>query len=261
MLSKKLDIPLARRDLIADRLANGQAVVATELATEFDVSEDAIRRDLRALAAEGRCRRVYGGALPLSPADRPMAARMDEAREQKAALGRTAAATISQGELVFLDSGSTNLAIVDALPEDFDLTIVTNSIDIAAAALRRSDLKLIMIGGSVDVVVGGAIDATAISAVSDLNIGRCFLGACSVSPAGGIYAMNAADAAFKRVLVAASRHTTVLAMNDKFETSAPYRVAAIEDIACFVVEHDMPNAESEALKKKGAKVLKAKRAT
>ncbi|QNK01435.1 DeoR/GlpR family DNA-binding transcription regulator [Dyella telluris] len=261
MLSKKPDIPLARRDLIADRLAKGQAVVATELATEFDVSEDAIRRDLRALAAEGRCRRVYGGALPLSPADRPMAARMDEAREQKAALGRAAAATITQGELVFLDSGSTNLAIVDALPEDFDLTIVTNSIDIAAAALRRSDLKLIMIGGSVDVVVGGAIDATAISGISDLNIGRCFLGACSVSTAGGVYAINAADAAFKRVLVAASQHTTVLATNDKFETSAPYRVAAIEDIACFVVEHDMPSAESEALKKKGAKVLKAKRAT
>lgn len=79
------DLPLARRDEIADRLAQGQSVVAAVLAVEFNVSEDAIRRDLRALAAQGRCRRVYGGALPITPASAPMAARMDEARAQKAA--------------------------------------------------------------------------------------------------------------------------------------------------------------------------------
>src|SRR5690349_184638 len=59
------ELPLARRDEIAGRLSAGQPVVAAALATEFGVSEDAIRRDLRALAAEGRCRRVYGGALPV----------------------------------------------------------------------------------------------------------------------------------------------------------------------------------------------------
>ena len=253
------DIPLARRDLIAGRLANGHAVVAAELATEFNVSEDAIRRDLRALAAEGRCRRVYGGALPFSSADRPMAARMDEARERKAALGRVAAATIAPGELVFLDSGSTNLAMVEFLPEDFELTVATNSIDIAAAVLRRSDLKLIIVGGSVDSVVGGSIDATAIAAISDMNINRCFLGACSVSSTGGAYALNPADAAFKRLLVAASQHTTVLATADKFGKNAPYRVAAVEAIECFVVDHDMPATEYEALTKTGVQVLTAQR--
>jgi len=60
-----LELPIARRDIILSRLDEGQPVTAAALALEFDVSEDAIRRDLRALAAEGRCRRVYGGALPL----------------------------------------------------------------------------------------------------------------------------------------------------------------------------------------------------
>ncbi|MFC3653306.1 DeoR/GlpR family DNA-binding transcription regulator [Dyella humi] len=257
----KPDIPLARRDLIADRLSSGQAVVSAALAVEFDVSEDAIRRDLRALAAEGRCRRVYGGALPISPDSRPMAARMDEAWEQKTALGRVAATTIAPGELVFLDSGSTNLAVVDFLPEDYELTIVTNSIDIAAAVLRRPDLKLIIVGGTVDPVVGGSIDATAVSGISQMNIDRCFLGACSVSSSSGAYALNAADAAFKRVLVAASRHTMVLATNGKFGTSAPYRVASIEAIECFVVDHDIPNADYEALTNAGAKVLRAERSS
>ena len=64
------EIPIARRDLISARLAQGQQVLAAELAAEFGVSEDAIRRDLRALAAEGRCRarrrwRRHGGRVDI----------------------------------------------------------------------------------------------------------------------------------------------------------------------------------------------------
>ena len=52
---------------IEARLERDGRVVAAELARIYATSEDTIRRDLRALAAEGRCRRVYGGALPATP--------------------------------------------------------------------------------------------------------------------------------------------------------------------------------------------------
>ena len=104
--------------MILGRLAHGQSVVAAALALEFEVSEDAIRRDLRALAAEGRCRRVYGGALPLSKPTAPMAARMEEARDRKQALARKAASLVKLGQFVFLDSGARSIpasaACVDA---------------------------------------------------------------------------------------------------------------------------------------------------
>ena len=251
------DLPLARRGEIADRLARGQPVVAAALAVEFNVSEDAIRRDLRALAAEGRCRRVYGGALPITPASAPMAARMDEAREQKAALARAAIASIRRGELLFLDSGSTNLALVDLLPEDSELTVATNAIDIAAAVLRRADLQLIMIGGAVDPAVGGCVDARALQGVEQLNIDRCFIGACAISPKSGISAFGLADATFKRALLAASEHSVVLATNDKFTARAPHRVVPIKMIECVIVEHDLPRAEHAALSKAGPSILTA----
>ena len=113
-----------------------------------------------------------------------------------------------------------------------------------------------MVGGCVDPVVGGAIDATATTGVSQMNIDRCFLGACSVSATQGVCAFNAADAAFKRVLVAASRCTVVLAMPDKFRTSAPFKVAASEVVQCFVVGHDIEAGELEALTRQGCTVLK-----
>jgi len=251
------DLPLARRDVIALRLEQGQGAIASSLAQEFGVSEDAIRRDLRALAAEGRCRRVYGGALPLSPASTPMAARVDDQPERKAALARTAAALVLRDELVFLDNGSSNLAIVRFLPRDLGLTVATNSVQIAAEVLRRSDLQLIMVGGRVDPIVGGCIDAHALGQVALLNIDRCFLGACAVAAGSGIAAFDPADASFKRALLAASVHVTVLATSDKLETRAPHRIAALEAIDQLVVEHDAPAAIVAALAQAGATVLAA----
>src|SRR3979490_3200897 len=61
-----------RKNEIESRLQRGLSVNATALAKEFLVSEDAIRRDLRALAAEGKCKRVYGGGLPISPDGVPL---------------------------------------------------------------------------------------------------------------------------------------------------------------------------------------------
>ncbi|SAK56228.1 transcriptional regulator [Caballeronia hypogeia] len=251
------DIPLARRDEIASRLAQGQSVVAAALAIEFNISEDAIRRDLRALAAEGRCRRVYGGALPITPASAPMARRMDLARERKAALARAAVPLVGRGELLFLDSGSTNLALVDLLPEDAELTVATNSIDIAAAVLHRSDLQLIMIGGAVDPAVGGCVDASAVQSVAQLNIDRCFIGSCAISSKNGIGAFGLADASFKRAALAASEHSVVLALSDKFDARAPHRVAAIRSIESVVVESDLPDAARAALSKAGPSILTA----
>lgn len=250
-----IEIPLARRDVILQRLEHGEPVVASALAAEFRVSEDAIRRDLRVLAAEGRCRRVYGGALPLGPNSKPMLARVDEARERKELLARKAAGTIKQGEFVFLDAGSTNLALVEFLPEDFGLTVVTNSIDIAAAILHRGDLALIMIGGSVEPEVGGCIDASAVQAVSALNIDRCFIGACAISVKSGLAAIHHADAQFKRVLVSASQSCIALITADKLGAKAPHRVASVKDIDQLVIEGSAPQGALDKLRNAGATIV------
>lgn len=249
--------PLARRDVIAARLDRGEPVVAAILAGEFGISEDAIRRDLRALAAQGLCRRVYGGALPLVPGSAPIGARIEADRERKVVLARAAATLIQRGEFLFLDSGSTNLALAPFLPQDHDLTVATNSIHVAEALLPRPDLRLIMIGGTVDPVVGGCVDAAAVLSVTNLNIDRCFLGACSVEPAAGVSAFEIGDTTFKRALVAASRNSLVLATSDKLGARAPYRVASIDQLEWLVVEHDVEPAALGALASAGTRILRA----
>ena len=186
--------PLARRIRIAERLEKGQTVVASSLAAEFGTSEDVIRRDLRALASEGLCRRVYGGALPMPSRGRPMSERVSEGQLRKRALARRAAKLILPGEYVFLDSGSSNLELARVLPEDHELTIATNSVDIAAVLLRRSDLQVIFVGGLVHPMVGGCVDAAACASVAQMNVDRCFVGVCAICMTTGISAFDSGDA-------------------------------------------------------------------
>lgn len=249
------ELPLARRDLIAARLANGQSVASVQLATEFGVSEDAIRRDLRALAAEGLCRRVYGGALPLTA--RPLSARLGEGVDAKRALAARAATLAGRGDLIFLDAGSSHVALVDALPEDYGLTVATNSVDIAAAVLARQDIDLVMIGGAVDATVGGAVDAVAVEAVTRLALDLAFVGVCGVSAGEGVGALNHADAIFKRAVMATSRRRAALVTSDKFEARAPYRIAPASAVSHFVVEQDAPETVVADLRRTGAEVLQA----
>ena len=247
-------LPRSRRDQIVGRLDAGLPVVAAELAIEFSVSEDAIRRDLRALAAKGRCERVYGGALPLSPASTPFAARLDEAPLRKQLLARAAIATIEPGEVIFLDTGSTNQALAHELPSGLNLTVVTNAVRVASTLYDRPGITLIMIGGAVDAAVGGCVGGEAVIELQRLNIDRCFLGACAISAAGGVAAFDAADAVFKRTLLSVSRKTVVMATNEKLETRALHVIAPVAALERVIVEHDAPSEIVALLEVAGSSV-------
>ncbi|MGF9562242.1 DeoR/GlpR family DNA-binding transcription regulator [Neorhizobium sp. JUb45] len=248
-------LSISRRDIIEARLAQGQEIVASAVAIEFDISEDAVRRDLRALAAEGKCRRVYGGALPLVTPSRPIAERIGKASERKTALARVAAGMVAAGELLFLDCGSTNLAMAALLPGDQKLTVATNSIDIASAIMARGDIPLILIGGLVDPVIGGSVDASAISKLDELNIDRCFVGACAVSAETGMSVQEHADAIFKRKLMTRSAINIVLATSEKFRERAPHRIGASQNIDWLIVEDDLAADTRHALADAGYALL------
>jgi DeoR/GlpR family transcriptional regulator of sugar metabolism len=225
-----------RKNEIEGRLLSGLPVNATALAKEFRVSEDAIRRDLRTLAAEGKCIRVYGGGLPISPDGGPLELRLLNHSREKRALALAALTLISEASTVFLDSGSTNLALASEMPPNRALTIATNSVSIASALLERKNLKVIVLGGEVDRETGAAIGLTAIREAERLSFDLCFLGACAVSVSLGIGAFQMADAEFKRILIARSHRTATLVTMDKVETRAPFQVATLAALDHVVLE-------------------------
>ena len=248
--------PESRRDIILERLASGTRVVARELADEFQVSEDAIRRDLRDLAEAGKCRRIYGGALPLAEAA-PFVERVDRDFPAKRALARAAAALIEPGQMIYVDTGTTHLLLAESLVRGRPVTLVTNSVAIAASVYRRPEVRLFLIGGRVDVDTDGALGATAAAQVAQYQPDITFIGVCAIDAGLGLSAQDDRDADLKRAAIAASRRVVVLAGNDKLARTAPYRVAPSQAIHSLIVEHDAPEAVCTDFAAAGVEVIRA----
>ena len=254
-----LSLPDERQQIILDRLMQRGRVLAGDLAREFGTSEDTIRRDLREMASAGKCRRVYGGALPLSPTSGPLAARRAEAPERKAALGRVAATLVQPGQVVFFDAGSTNSAIVRALPAGLGVTIATNAPDIAADLVGKPGVELILIGGRVDPRSGAALGARALRDAREIRVDLAFLGACAVDAEAGVAAFDAEEAEFKRLVAERAKAVAAAVTTDKLGTAAPFLVAPVSRLTHLVVEADAPESALAPLRRAGVSVYRAER--
>src|SRR5437868_7627942 len=157
-----------RRELYLERLSVHRRLVAKDLAAELGISEDSVRRDLRDLAAAGLCQRVYGGAVPVSPALADYSARTSVEPGSKQRVAAAAAALIQSGDRVILDGGTTTLAVVRALSPTLSATVITHSPTIAAALVDHPTIETLLIGGRLHKHSAGACGAVAAEAPSRL---------------------------------------------------------------------------------------------
>jgi DeoR/GlpR family transcriptional regulator of sugar metabolism len=253
MPSLKL-LPDERHRIIREQLSLGERVLAGEMARKLGASEDTIRRDLRELANIGVCQRVYGGALPVSPASGSFKMRQNQELGSKIALGQAAASMIAADQIIFLDAGTTNLEIARALPNLPKLTVATNSPAIAVELSCRADITLVMIGGRIDPEAGAALGARAIRDIQSLSIDLSFLGACAVSDQAGIRAFIFEDAEFKQALVETSRAVAIAVTTEKLGTTAPFHAALSSDLDLLIVEADAPGGQLQAFQRAGVRI-------
>lgn len=247
-------LPEERQRLIVDRLQRDGRVVAAELAKEFGTSEDTIRRDLRDLASAGVCRRVYGGALPLSPAVGPLSKREKEAPERKAALARCAAGLVQRGQIVFIDAGSTNQAVARALPRDLGITVVTTAVGIAADLASRQDIQVLLIGGRVDWKEGRTVGVSALRDIMNIRPDLYFLGTCAIDAKSGVAVFDHEVAETQRLLVEQSGDVVVAATTEKIATSAPFFVVPTTDVTDLVVEASATDAMLAPFREAGIRI-------
>ncbi|MFC5740912.1 DeoR/GlpR family DNA-binding transcription regulator [Dyella tabacisoli] len=250
-------LPQERQQWILDRLRSHGRVVAAELSVEFEVSEDSIRRDLRELAAQGLCKRVYGGALPPPAIATPLKQRRHEHAGRKLALARKAVTLVRQGQVLLIDAGSTNAAIASALPEHFGLTVVTNAPEIAQILLEREGFEILLIGGRINPRIGAAVGAQALQEIQRVRADLCFPGACAIDAGSGLWGFDSEEVLLKRAMIEASGETIIAVTHDKLGATATHRVAGIADVQHLVVEHDVDRAARAAFTARSVTVHRA----
>jgi len=225
-----------RKTHLLEILARDGRVVAKDVAHELGVSEDSIRRDLRELADAGDLVRVYGGALPVPPADRPVDQRHTLATDSKERVAARAVDRIRPASTIVLDAGTTTLAMARLLPRSTSLTVITPSPAIALTVAEHSDARVVMIGGELDRYSMVASGALAMEALQHLAADDFFMGVTGVDPVRGLTTGNLDDAVTKRAIAARCTHTYVLASEEKIGATSHYPVLDFDAVAEVIVD-------------------------
>lgn len=244
----------ARKDLLLDRLRRDGRIVAKEMAAELGLSEDSIRRDLRELDEAGLAVRVYGGALPASPAVADYATRTTVATDSKRRIAATAVALIPPGATVILDGGTTTLAMVDALPRTFRGTIITHSPTVAAALLDH-EAEVFLIGGRLFKHSAVSCGAAAVEAANRISADLFFLGVTGVHPTAGLTTGDADEAAMKRALASRAADSYVLASEEKIGAASRYGVLGLGEVTGIITDVGADAASARELAAAGAALV------
>lgn len=247
-----------RHGEILRRLAADGAVSIAELADFFDLSRQTIRRDLKHLADRGQLDLVHGGATVFEATEAAFTARREENAGAKAAIGRTAAGLVRDGMVVFLDSGTTTLAVAQALADRKNLTICTTSLSIALLMCRQPLVRVHMLGGEIDPGEEAATGVDALEAISHFRVDIAFLGGGGLSPDGEVtdFTRNGAEQRSRMVETAANAYFVL--DSSKFGRLTPLRIPRFELAAGIVVDRRPAKSVCEALQAKGPALIVAK---
>ena len=226
-----------RRECIVDFVNREGSITFSQLKEEFpDVSEMTLRTDLKALDEQRQIIRVHGGAKSVGFAvgtDDLLARRVGRRSHEKLAIAQKAAALISPGRTIFIDSGSTTTALAEAMV-DMDLLVFTNSLTVATELARMERIQTFFVGGRLNRFSMSTTGARAIEYVRSMTFDRVFLGVTGYQRGEGFSCGSDDEAVFKATLVERAHKCVVLMDSSKEDRPSTFRVCKLADINTLV---------------------------
>lgn len=242
----------ARHDALVVLVRDG-VVAVEELAPRLGVSPSTVRRDLSQLQHQGRIARTYGGALaPDVFHERPFTESEQLNPGAKSAIARLAADMVPVEGSVFLDAGTTCLALARVLADRHPRVVVTRGLE-AAVLLTRADVEVVIIGGRVQPLSHGVIGPLASLALDRLHFDVAFLGADAIDPVLGLGEPTVEETWVKEQAAARADHVAVLADASKLGEHAPAWLA-MEESWTLVTDAGVPVEAIEELTARGVVV-------
>lgn len=247
-----------QQSILATARSRGRVEVGT-LADEFGVTVETVRRDLTALERLGVLRRVHGGALPVERLglEPTLETRQAQHADSKRRIGIRAVQELSDGDTVLLDAGTTTLAVAQALPIDMPLTVITNSVDIAARLTDRDRTQLMMLGGRVRRRTGAAVGEWLAHSLTDVTVDVAFVGTNGFTVEQGLTTPDQTEAAAKRAMATAARRLVCVTDSSKAGQVHLHRFAPTADLALLISDDTLDDDTAQDFEDLGVEVARA----
>jgi DeoR family transcriptional regulator, aga operon transcriptional repressor len=230
---------------ILERLSLDGSVSVADIATDLEVSEATIRRDLRLLEDQRLLGRTHGGAVPQGVLyELPLRYKSGRQTEQKLRIAREAANRVLDGWAIGLTGGTTTTEVARVLVERERLTVVTNALNIASELAVRPNLKLVVTGGVARPESYELIGPIAEASLEGLNLDMVFLAVDGISPTAGLTTHHEIEAGTNSALLERARHVTVVADSSKIGKVAFARICQLSQVDELITDD---GADGDAL--------------
>lgn len=233
------------------------------LSERLEVSVVTIRRDLDALEKKGLLRRVHGGAVSIEPLfyepfrrDQSFLAQVERAAEEKRRIGRAAAALITPGETIALTPGTTTTEVIRGLPMNHNITVVTNTVNVAMELSKRKDVYVFVTGGHLHGEWFSLVGSAALKSLENMLINTMFIGADGIDATWGASCFNADEAELNSTMMRLSRRRIAVVDNQKLGVVANWRICLANELNILITDTAASDAAIEPFQKLGIEVMR-----
>lgn len=245
-----------RQKEISSMLNRDGSIKVNELSEYFKVSEATIRRDLQEMEEKRLLKRTHGGAVKvdITNFEPSFSDKKDEMHSEKESIGKFAASMIKDGDTVILDSGTTTLEMAKNITAK-NVTVITNSIDIAEELSSNRNLELILTGGMLRFRTRAMVGHICEKTFNYFRVDKAFIGANGVSIIDGITTPNFTEAQSKIAMIKSANKVIVLADSSKFQNVCLSVICPIDSVTSIITSGNISSDILDEFRDKGVEVL------
>ncbi|WP_411347802.1 DeoR/GlpR family DNA-binding transcription regulator [Paenibacillus sp. WLX2291] len=234
-------IKTQRINQIKEYVFEHESVSLEELVDHFGVSKNTIRRDIRSLVDSGILKKVYGGVSVNHSTLVVFNERKDQNLTKKQEIGRLAARYVEDGDVIFVDSGTTTLELLPYI-QDRQLTVVTNNFDFIHGAKGFPNLTIFSTGGMFERKTDSFVGFQSVELLGKYNINKAFVASTGISIVNGVTNSSPLETDLKSTVVKKSSNVLLMIDDSKFDKYALTTYCALSEID-YLITNSVPGDE------------------
>ena len=243
-----------RLHIILEQITKGHKVQLTEMSRILNVSEDTVRRDIKELDMQGLLKAVRGGAIATSTIPQHYRDREKYDVSHKLRMAEKAIPFLKDGQTIFMDGGTSVLAVAQMLPKDLKIQVVTNSFPVADVLEDHPTAEVIFAGGRLYKTAFTTIGQQAIDTIRNVRANIYFFGVSSIHTIG-LTARSYEDSLVKRNMVENAQQIIALSTLEKIDTAESFFICPITKVDVLITEADSNNEKLQPYKDLGLMVV------
>ena len=229
-------------------LAKQRGFLSTEeLARDFDVTTQTIRRDINFLCDNGMLRRFHGGAGPASSVENvDYTSRQVLNHEAKIRIAQEVVQHIPDNASLFINIGTTTEEVAKALSSRKNLRIITNNLNVAAQLCSNKSFEVIVAGGVVR-SDRGVIGESTIDFIRQFKVDFGIIGISGIDADGTLLDYDYREVRVAQEIIGNSRQVFLVTDHSKFSISPMVKLGTLSDVDAFFTDTEPPREILEVL--------------